>query len=305
MNVAADLQHVRSLDAMSRALRASRSPAQILVEIRTSVVRDMLNARYYDSPQGQFISQDPIFLSSSQNLTDPQSLNAYSYSEDNPITKSDPAGKQCIECAGGEVALSLSAQGAYDKVFGPSNSAVYGGDTVAAAIYGFAYPCTLVAPEPIAAVSAAAGNITQQGLEYLSGDRNSYDPLQSQTAATVAFGSQLVLGELPLPFISASPLTKQIATKLENGSISNVSNATLGNIVTSGAPADFAGNFATSYIQSHVNVGNINDFQNYESVASMALSTASPSLSLTISLAQATIELAQTVIAAHSSGHSR
>jgi RHS repeat-associated protein len=105
MNIAADLQHVRSLDAMSRALRASRSSAQTLVEIRTSVVRDMLNARYYDSPQGQFISQDPIFLSSSQNLTDPQSLNAYSYSEDNPIIKSDPNGK-CPICILG---LGLSA----------------------------------------------------------------------------------------------------------------------------------------------------------------------------------------------------
>jgi RHS repeat-associated protein len=93
VNVVADLQHVRSLDAMSRALRASRSSAQTLVEIRTSVVRDMLNARYYDSTRGQFLSQDPIFLSSSQNLADPQSLNSYSYSEGNPIVKSDPSGK--------------------------------------------------------------------------------------------------------------------------------------------------------------------------------------------------------------------
>jgi RHS repeat-associated protein len=56
-----------------------------------------LNARYYDSSRGQFLTQDPLFLSSSQNLQDPQSLNSYSYSDDNPITKSDPTGKQWEE----------------------------------------------------------------------------------------------------------------------------------------------------------------------------------------------------------------
>lgn len=54
-----------------------------------------LNARYYNGTQGQFLSQDPIFLGDprQQKLQDPQSLNSYSYSEDNPITKSDPSGK--------------------------------------------------------------------------------------------------------------------------------------------------------------------------------------------------------------------
>lgn len=61
----------------------------------TIVVYAFLNARYYDGNHGQFISQDPVFLGdpSQQNLVDPQSLNAYSYSADNPITKSDPNGK--------------------------------------------------------------------------------------------------------------------------------------------------------------------------------------------------------------------
>ncbi len=54
-----------------------------------------LNARYYDGSRGQFTSQDPMFLGEpkQQVLTDPQALNAYSYSEDNPIIKSDPTGK--------------------------------------------------------------------------------------------------------------------------------------------------------------------------------------------------------------------
>ncbi len=53
-----------------------------------------LQKRYYNSSQGQFLSEDPLFLGipKLQILTDPQSLNAYSYSQDNPIIKEDPTG---------------------------------------------------------------------------------------------------------------------------------------------------------------------------------------------------------------------
>jgi RHS repeat-associated protein len=57
-----------------------------------------LQARYYDGSKGEFLSEDPVFLGDprQQNLTDPQSLNSYSYANDNPITKSDPTGR-CLE----------------------------------------------------------------------------------------------------------------------------------------------------------------------------------------------------------------
>lgn len=68
-----------------------------------------LNARYLNSQQGQFLSEEPIFYSlgdanqvaqlSGQTqqsyLTDPQQLNSYSYSRDNPITNKDQNGKLC------------------------------------------------------------------------------------------------------------------------------------------------------------------------------------------------------------------
>jgi hypothetical protein len=43
----------------------------------------------------EWASEDPIFLGDpkQQNIQDPQSLNSYAYSNDNPVTKSDPAGK--------------------------------------------------------------------------------------------------------------------------------------------------------------------------------------------------------------------
>jgi RHS repeat-associated protein len=53
---------------------------------------DYLNARYYDSARGQFISEDPTFWALKMNLSDPQSLNSYSYANDNPVTKQDADG---------------------------------------------------------------------------------------------------------------------------------------------------------------------------------------------------------------------
>jgi RHS repeat-associated protein len=57
-----------------------------------------LNARFYESSRGQFLSQDPVFWGDpkQQNLQDPQALNVYSYSADNHIVNKDPSGK----CAG-------------------------------------------------------------------------------------------------------------------------------------------------------------------------------------------------------------
>ena len=75
------------------------------------VDHDYLNARYYNGSQGQFTSQDPVFLGNpnQQHLYDPQSLNAYSYSEDNPIVKSDPTGRIVGVDDAIEIALLVAA----------------------------------------------------------------------------------------------------------------------------------------------------------------------------------------------------
>ena len=71
----------------------------------------MLQARYYDGSKGEFLSEDPVFLGDpkQQVLTDPQSLNSYSYANDNPITKSDPSGK----CAEDGCVVEATAVGAF------------------------------------------------------------------------------------------------------------------------------------------------------------------------------------------------
>ncbi|MDB5187991.1 MAG: hypothetical protein JWO50_511 [Candidatus Kaiserbacteria bacterium] len=53
---------------------------------------DYLNARYYDSSRGQFLSEDPVFWDKQQ-LDDPQSLNSYSYANNNPVLLRDPSGR--------------------------------------------------------------------------------------------------------------------------------------------------------------------------------------------------------------------
>jgi len=62
-----------------------------------------LNARYYDGSRGTFLSEDPVFWEVGQSkdgksaLTNPQSLNSYSYANGNPIMQSDPSGRMVSE----------------------------------------------------------------------------------------------------------------------------------------------------------------------------------------------------------------
>ncbi|MET8170134.1 RHS repeat-associated core domain-containing protein [Streptomyces sp. NPDC005329] len=55
-----------------------------------------IGAREYDAGIGQFISVDPVL-----DTTDGQSLNGYSYSDNNPATNADPTGERLANCVGG------------------------------------------------------------------------------------------------------------------------------------------------------------------------------------------------------------
>src|SRR5262249_9474402 len=71
---------------------STRERRQFIGQFTDDSSLSYLNARYYDSSRGQFVSEDSTFWGTKQKLADPQSLNAYSYAEDNPITKFDPLG---------------------------------------------------------------------------------------------------------------------------------------------------------------------------------------------------------------------
>ncbi len=54
---------------------------------------DYFLARYYSNVQGRFTSVDPDNYQARRDLTDPQSWNAYTYVNNNPLTRTDPNGK--------------------------------------------------------------------------------------------------------------------------------------------------------------------------------------------------------------------
>jgi RHS repeat-associated protein len=72
----------------------------------SSLVYD--NARYYNSNQGQFLGEEPIFVAMGDRnrvsqlaqqdqqiyLRDPQQLNSYAYGRDNPVSRKDITGRQ-------------------------------------------------------------------------------------------------------------------------------------------------------------------------------------------------------------------
>jgi RHS repeat-associated protein len=87
-----------------------------------------LNSRYYNSTQGQFLSQDSVFQSlgnpnqvqqlTGENtqtyLSDPQQFNSYGYSRDNPIINKDPSGNAFgVDDAAGFLAGGLVGTGAF------------------------------------------------------------------------------------------------------------------------------------------------------------------------------------------------
>lgn len=79
---------------------------------------EYLEARYYGSKLGQFISEDPEFLLIGTNtkalhtfLTDPQILNSYSYGRNNPLRFTDQSGKNPMDVISGGVIGFVTAVG--------------------------------------------------------------------------------------------------------------------------------------------------------------------------------------------------
>ncbi len=66
-------------------------------EYDTDTGLSYMNARYYNGKMGRFVSQDPLVVNNPERLLqDPQSLNYYAYSRNNPIVNVDPTGNFSI-----------------------------------------------------------------------------------------------------------------------------------------------------------------------------------------------------------------
>lgn len=222
-----------------------------------------LNARYMSGARGQFISQDPVFNENpkAQNLAIPQSLNSYSYANDNPISYSDPSGRFLPLLVAGLVIAngaiySTVAQGVADSISGTASGYErYAG----AAVGGGLYTGMTLGSEGLSLinpgagfVSSAAGSFVEQGLNNLSKKQRGINAGDIILDGGVGAGTSLIPG-LKISGVSAgrnsySAIAQQMLTKASNGTISafssQLSNSTAYKIVTSGIVNNSLGTLA-------------------------------------------------------------
>lgn len=121
-----------------------------------------LNARYYDPTIGRFLSQDPWF----GDLANPQSLNKYSYAENNPVKFTDPTGllrqdtyNSGVDKFNGAVNSALWALGSF-SLFGPASPGGWINSIGAAYDFGMA----------VAETVSATWDAEPVSIEYTSAD---------------------------------------------------------------------------------------------------------------------------------------
>jgi RHS repeat-associated protein len=222
---------------------------------------DYLNARYYNPAQGQFLSEDPVFLalgsptsverlaslSQKQILSNPQMFNVYSYARNNPITIKDPSGKIAIiddaagMAVGGGLGAAIYAGESLLTGQQMTRGGLYGAMT-SGAIAGWAAvntPETLGASDAIGlamivgGTSAAAGNTVKQEVNISSGvQKKKFDfgDLAVDTGFGVVTGgaTEGVMPDASIPVLSSgrnsfSAIGQSTLTKVSNGTVSNIS----------------------------------------------------------------------------------
>jgi RHS repeat-associated protein len=222
---------------------------------------DYLNARYYDSSRGQFISEDPVFWEigltpdGKKALANLQYVNSYAYSSDNPISSKDPSGRIAgVDDAisfgvGGVVNTSIYAgsslwsgqpitrsgmAGAFTAggIMGVAidNAPETGGTSIAAGLAAIKYASKW------GAIAAPAGNAVTQGWNVLDGlqpeginwTELGFSPIQGGASAALGEG---VFSSAKIPLLSAgrgswSAVGKWARTSTKNGTIQNISIST-------------------------------------------------------------------------------
>ena len=173
-----------------------------------------MQARYQSPTRGQFISEDPVFWETQQNLSDPQSLNSYSYANDNPINKSDPNGRCagpavviCIAAGVGFVAGGVSQYGSdvlgninqnglrpsdfYSNLSSPQD---YARSAVTGAVVGASSATAGILGAGAVAVGVTAGAanfVTTAGVNYITNKQTNYGTLAYQSVVTGVTGGVL------------------------------------------------------------------------------------------------------------------
>jgi RHS repeat-associated protein len=227
-----------------------------------------LNARFYDGNRGQFLSEDPVFLSigdqnkvtqySNKNqstlISDPQLLNVYSYSQDNPLTNKDPMGLLALRL-GGEYVIPGWGLGANGGVYIDLHGIDYyyspilatgGGGSVTAAISttDLQHVYSISTGASVTVGAGPAGELAG-GMTYYP---YSLRKPQSYKEAAVGFGEELSAGasaEVSGPIWVWSQPTERIDYSLPSPKMNSSNNLSLKNSGSSGAGS----NSSQSYSQ--------------------------------------------------------
>ncbi len=265
MNIVACRDREQSLNAMWRAYLAvtvltdpnntEKSPA--------IVGHAFLNARYYDLQRGQFLSEDPMFLTigdtaNTQRLTrrsqdsflaDPQQLNSYNYGRNNPITIKDSDGlfiPEALVGAGIGGVVGVGIQAVTDlATWNLSSRESYAGAFTGGATFGGLVGATdglsLIPIIFAGGVSGAVQSGTTQGLSLYDGRQTSFSYGDLGTNVLLSGGTAWIPG-LKMAGVTAErgsflAVQKQVYTKLSNNTISplSVSLATYGKMTVSTA----------------------------------------------------------------------
>jgi RHS repeat-associated protein len=187
------------------------------------------NARYLNPSQGQFTTEDPVFWGPQQALDNPQGLNSYSYSLDNPITKNDPMGLWAFQMGlgatfwnftlGGGIAVGTTDDGGYS--FGPylvtglKMGAEVSGPQITTANLSSQYSVTT-------GLSASGGD-GYYGVEISKGETYypySKKPPQSSQEATVGIRGGLGGGDITQFYVPL--ITSGNAPQGANGPVANI-----------------------------------------------------------------------------------
>ncbi len=193
-------------------------------------------ARYLHSCIGRFSSVDFISFGgegTDESNADPQRINPYSYCRNSPVNLTDPNGKNPIAlalCAAGAAGKVVS-QGVSDLVLRKSPD---GCDYAAAAVGGCAAGATAgftANPWAAAAAGGVAGTATKQVCKKLTGREVDYKEAAVDVASEFAGEAVKKIGGKIAGKIlqskssggSLEAITKQMATKLRNGTAANIS----------------------------------------------------------------------------------
>ncbi len=221
--------------------RAGTNDTPFLFNGRFGVMTDpngllYMRARYYNPYLCRFLNADPSGFSGG--------LNFYAYANGNPVSLTDPAGKYAIlddlAFTGSGAVLGAVGQGVADLVHWKfSGWTEYGYAAAAGAAGGEA---TLYGtPIAGAAAFAAAKNTLDQSAAMAAGTQNGFSVIELGANTVVGAGAGYVGEFIPMPAISGlnagqgsfDAVTAQMVTKLENGTIQNISWNTAGQMFVS------------------------------------------------------------------------